>query len=245
MEAKESLSEQGGTGGRPMDHSEALQLMATERYLLGELSPTMREAFEEHFFACQECALDVRAAAALIDEAKPQLAAPVPVPAMAPVKPVTPRRPWFSWWKPAFAVPAFAALLLVIGYQNFATIPSLRSAAREPRLAPWATLHAGTRDGAPLPVIADRKSGAVLLVDVPDPAAYASFAFALQDPQGKQFWTQTSQASAAENGQPTLSLLIPGMGLQQGSYTLTITGITAQGSRTPLDRRVLDVRFDE
>ena len=35
-----------------MDHSEAVQLMATERYLLGELSPDQREAFEEHFFEC-------------------------------------------------------------------------------------------------------------------------------------------------------------------------------------------------
>jgi hypothetical protein len=139
----------------------------------------------------------------------------------------------------------FAALLLVIGYQNFATIPSLRTAARQPRLAPWATLHVATRDGTPLPVLADRQSGAVLLIDVPDTADYSSFAFALQDPQGKQFWTETIPASATENGQQALSLLIPGMGLQQGSYTLTISGITAQGSRTPLDRRVLDVRFDE
>ncbi|MGB6132362.1 MAG: zf-HC2 domain-containing protein [Acidobacteriaceae bacterium] len=228
-----------------MDHSEALRLMATERYLLGELSPEMREAFEDHFFECQECALDVRAGAALIDEAKHQLGAPIATPAVASPKSIPPPRDWFSWLRPAFAVPVFAALLLVVGYQNFATIPSLRSAARQPRLAPWATLHVGTRDGAPLPVIADRKSGAVLLIDVPDTATYSSFAFALQDPQGKQFWTETIQASAAQNGQATLSLLVPGMGLQEGSYTLTISGITAQGSRTQLDRRVLDVRFEE
>lgn len=228
-----------------MDHSEALRLMATERYLLDELTPQMKEAFEEHFFECQECALDVRACAALVDEVKQQLAAQTRIPAAAPAKGAAPRRDWFSWWKPSFAVPAFAALLLVIGYQNAATIPSLRLAASQPRLAPWATLHVGTRDGAPLAVIANRKSGAVLLIDVPDTASYSSFAFALQDPQGKQFWTGTIQASAEENSQTTLSLLIPGSGLQQGSYTLTISGITAQGGRTQLDRRVLDVRFDQ
>jgi hypothetical protein len=228
-----------------MDHSEAVRLMATERYLLNELSTELKEAFEEHFFECQECALDLRAGAALIDEAKQQLATPNRVPAAAPAKGAAPQRDWFSWWKPAFAAPAFAALLLVIGYQNLATIPTLRTAARQPRLAPWAALHVETRDGAPLPVIADRKSGAVLLIDVPDTAAYASFAFTLQDPQGKQFWTNTVAASANGNGQQTLSLLIPGMDLQQGSYTLTISGITSQGSRTELDRHVLDVRFDE
>ena len=227
-----------------MEHSEAVRLMATERYLLGELSPEIRDAFEEHFFECQECALDVRAGAAFIDEAKLQLAVPAPAPA-APIRPAPRRREWFAWWKPAIAVPVFASLLLVIGYQNFATIPSLRSAARQPRLAPWATLHVGTRDGASLPVVADRKSGAVLLIDVPETAAYSSFAFALADPQGKPFWAETIPASATENGQQALSLLIPGTGLQPGSYALTISGITAQGSRTQLDRRVLDVRFDE
>lgn len=227
-----------------MDHSEAVQLMATERYLLGELTPELREAFEEHYFDCQECALDLRAAAALIDEAKGQLASSPLIPA-TPAKPARRRREWFSWWRPAFAVPAFASLLVVVGYQNVATIPSLRSAAAQPRLAPWSTLHVGTRDGAPLPIVTDSKSGAALLIDIPDPAAWASFAFALQDPQGKEIWAQTMQPSATENGPSTLSLLIPGMGLQPGPYALTITGITAQGSRTQLDRRILDVRFDK
>jgi Putative zinc-finger len=227
-----------------MDHSDAVRMMATERYLLGELSPEMREAFEEHFFACQECAFDLRAASALIDESKTQLASAPLVPA-SPAKPAPRRREWFAWWKPSIAAPAYAALLVFVGYQNVATIPSLRLAAAQPRLAPWATLHVGTRDGAPLPVVTNRKSGTVLLIDIPDTAAWASVAFALLDPLGKQVWAQTIQASTSENGPSALSLLIPGVGLQQGSYTLTISGITAQGSRTQLDRRILDVRFDK
>jgi|HubBroStandDraft_2_1064218.scaffolds.fasta_scaffold22527_3 hypothetical protein len=228
-----------------MEHSEAVRLMATERYLLGELPPEMRDAFEEHFFECQECAFDVRAGAALIHEAKHQLHEPISTPASAALKPVPPGRDWFSWLRPVIAVPAFAALLFVVGYQNFATIPSLRSASRQPRLAPWASLHVGTRDGSPLPIVADTKSGAVLLIDVPDTATYTSFAFALEDPQGKQFWAETIQVSSTANRQQTLSLLIPGLDLHPGSYALTISGITAQGSRTQLDRRVLDIHFDE
>jgi len=228
-----------------MQHSEAVQMMATERYLLGEFSEEMREAFEAHFFECEECAHDLRAAAALIDEAKHQLAAPAANTAVAAAKPKPPRRDWFAWMKPAFAVPVFAALILVIGYQNVATIPSLRSAARQPRLAPWVTLHVGTRYGAPLPVVADHNSGATLVIDVADTATYSSFVFNLQDPQGKEFWTKTFQTAATQNGEEPLSLIIPGTGLQPGAYTLTITGITAQGGRTQLDRHVLDVRFDQ
>ena len=229
-----------------MDHTEAVGLMATERYFLDELSPEMREAFEEHFFECQECALDVRTTSALVDEAKRQMAASsMPSPAAARGKSPSVRRDWFSWWKPAFALPAFALLLLVVGYQNLATIPSLRSAALQPRLAPWTTLHVGTRDGSALPVMASQKSGAVLLVDIADTSQYSSFAFALQDPHGKQFWTATIPAAAEQDGQQTLSLLIPAMGLQPGLYTLTISGNTTEGNRNQLDRRVLDIRIAE
>lgn len=225
-----------------MEHSEAVRLMATERYLLGELSPDLREAFEGHMFECEECALDLRAASALVEGMKAELATPAF--AAVPGKTRTQRREWFTWLRPAFAVPAFAVLLLVIGYQNLALIPSLRSAARRPRITPWATLHVGTRDGAPLAVAADHNSGATLIIDVPATMAYSGYAFTLQDAEDQQLWTETLQASGAQNGEQPLSLVIPGMGLRAGAYTLTITGITSQGSRTQLDRHILDVRFN-
>ena len=52
-----------------MNHSEALKEMAAERYLLDELSPEARDAFEEHMFDCPDCALDVRSGSAFIGEA--------------------------------------------------------------------------------------------------------------------------------------------------------------------------------
>jgi len=231
----------------PMDHSKAVELMATERYLLGELSPEQQEAFEAHFFDCYECALDVRAGAAFMEEMKVQLPLVEKLAATAtvgaPVKIETKRREWFGWLRPAWAVPAFAVLLAVIGYQNLATIPGLRSAAASPRVAPWSTLHVGTRAGAQTQVLADRKSGAVLLIDVPNDGSYASFAFALADPEGKPFWAETVKAPAGGDG--ALSLLIPGAGLREGSYRLTVAGITPQGSRTELDRKMLEIRFDQ
>ena len=53
-----------------MDHNEALQLQAVEKYVLGQLPPSLRDEFEEHFFDCQECALDVTATAAFVDNAR-------------------------------------------------------------------------------------------------------------------------------------------------------------------------------
>ena len=57
-----------------MDHGEALQQKATERYLLDELDPEVKDQFEEHLFDCQECALDVRAAAMFVEQSKVVLA---------------------------------------------------------------------------------------------------------------------------------------------------------------------------
>ena len=58
-----------------MDHQEATQLMAVEKYVLNELPPQLRDDFEEHYFDCQECAKDIRAATAFLDAAKIELKA--------------------------------------------------------------------------------------------------------------------------------------------------------------------------
>ena len=38
-----------------MNHQQALEEHATERYLLGEMAPEERRAFEEHYLECPEC----------------------------------------------------------------------------------------------------------------------------------------------------------------------------------------------
>src|SRR3974377_1629150 len=101
-------------GKSTMDHDQAVQQKATERYLLNELDPEMRDQFEEHLFDCQECAVDVRAAAMFVEQSKIVLAeqpalATARVPAARPEK-----AGWLAWFRPAFAVPVLALLLAVI-----------------------------------------------------------------------------------------------------------------------------------
>jgi anti-sigma factor RsiW len=40
---------------RVMEHDEAIKSLAAERYLLGELTVSEREAYEEHLFSCPVC----------------------------------------------------------------------------------------------------------------------------------------------------------------------------------------------
>ncbi len=233
-----------------MDHNEATQQMAAERYLLGELAPDLRDAFEEHAFDCPECAVDLRAGAAFIGAAKVELpkiaetSAAVPKPEI--IRPTKKRIDWQAWLRPAFAVPVFAALLALVAYQNLDTIPSLRKAANEPSILPSTSFHAGTRGAVHASVEADHTKGAALSIELPQDSTYASFAFDLYDPQGKQLWTRTVAASkTGSDGDGTVSLVIPGSGLAQGSYPLAIIGIDSKGARTEIDRRILDVHFDD
>jgi hypothetical protein len=233
-----------------MDHNEATQQMAAEKYLLGELTPVLRDAFEEHAFDCPECAVDLRAGAAFIGAAKVELPKIAEVSAVLP-KPDIPRTTkkklnWQSWLRPAFALPAFAALLALVAYQNLDTIPSLRKAASEPGVLPSTAFHAGTRGAAHTSVEADRTEGAILSIELPQESGYTSFVFNLNDLQGKQLWTRTVAASrTGSTGDGAVSLVLPGRGLTQGSYSLAIIGIDGTGTRTEIDRRILDVHFDD
>jgi len=50
-----------------MDHIQAVNTLAAERYMLGEMTEGERQDFEEHYFSCLECAEDVRAGGVLED----------------------------------------------------------------------------------------------------------------------------------------------------------------------------------
>ena len=235
-----------------MEHSEAIQQMAMERYLLDELTPQEKEAFEQHIFDCPECALDLRAGSAFITEAKAQLpglvsqtsiATPA-VPAARLVKSDPVKKWWSFWLHPAFAVPVFAVMLAVIAYQNLSIIPTLRKAAAEPRILHATAIHLGTRGAAHTEITADRTEGLALSIGLPETSAYVSYIFDLYDPNGKQVWTRTiSVSSAAIGDDGVVSLVIPGPGLHQGAYSLTVAGLTAQSSRVEIDRRTLDIQF--
>lgn len=110
-----------------MDHKEAVQVHAAVKYVLGELPQDLRDAYEEHYFDCAECALDVRAAAVFTDNARNVLCQVEREASLKAAAPAGSR--WLAWLRPVIAVPAFAVLLLVVIYQNTVTIPRARDEA--------------------------------------------------------------------------------------------------------------------
>src|SRR5215472_1993563 len=89
-----------------MNHAEAVETQVVERYLLGELNDSETEEFEQHYFACADCAADVAAATILKANARAVFEDDAePPPAPQPAKP--------GFWEQLFAAfrpaPALAA----------------------------------------------------------------------------------------------------------------------------------------
>ena len=236
-----------------MNHSEAVTQMAAERYLLDELGPDVRDEFEEHLFDCPECVVDVRAGDMFLREAKVQLPALVAddearaARERERVRPVKEKRDWFAWLRPAYLAPAFAMLLAVVAYQNIVTLPGLEQAANEPRLAPLTPVRSATRGDGHQTLTTTRKLGLtlpvdLLPVDMPE-AKFASYAFTLTGADGKVAWSGTIPAPADASRQ--MSLEIPGKLLSNGTTTVTVAGIGADGARTDTERYVFNLVVTE
>jgi Putative zinc-finger len=210
-------------GASVMEHSEAIQLMATEKYLLDELSPELREQFEEHLFGCHECAMDVRTASAFVEQGKAALAEPAPVRDEEKTQPGI-----FGWWRPAFAIPAMAVLLLIVGYQNLVTLPQLTRALKQPQLLPATTVHLltyGDSTNAQLLVV-PRGEGFLLNVIAPPDHRYPAYEADLHSPAGG---VESVAISASASADDTWPIRFPGADRQSGAYKLTVHGITSSG----------------
>jgi len=143
-------------------HQEAIDSLASERYLLDDMSMQDRQAFEEHFFTCEVCADDLRTAAAMLQGAKAGFAGPS---ASADVVPISSRmRGGPRRWYQSMALPWAAAATLAgfAAYQSLWVIPSLARSTAPLALVP-VTLRAASR-GAEAVVPFPRGTKAVSLV---------------------------------------------------------------------------------
>lgn len=221
-----------------MNHDEAKHAMASERYLLDELAPADREQFEEHMFSCQECALDVRAGKAFIDQSRVVLSAPEISAAevsYAATKVVPSRVSWWAaWLRPVIAVPVLAVLLSAVVYQSVYEVPDLRSEAAARRapaiLASASLMNVNTRGGEVPAVKAPRGKPFLLFVDVPENNQYSSFVAEFYGPSQDLLWSLPISADSAKN---TLSLRVPPVQDGSGSYTLEVHGVNKNGQAGP------------
>jgi hypothetical protein len=175
-----------------MNHQDALQEMAVERYLLGELSGAALDRFEEHLFECPQCATDVRAGATFIDAARDEFKVSARV--SAPEKERSPT--WLSWLaSPRFLAPALAACLAVIAVQSFVVLPRMRMAeerAEAPAILNSLVLaNAGARGDSVAEIVAPEHGSFLISVDIPARSGFSSYLCSLYSPSGSLVWQTT------------------------------------------------------
>jgi hypothetical protein len=223
-----------------MDHREAVDRMASEKYLLDELAIDEREAFEEHLFECHECAADVRAGSVFLERSKVELAKPVPLRV-----PASDRESlgWFAWLRPALAVPAMALLLIVVGYQNLVTYPALKGAVAEnrvPKILPAAALVSSARRGAGGPVTIVHAGEPFLLpLDISSKTVFHSYRVEFHDPAGALEWSLPAGAQAVAD---TLTISVPGVN-KPGRYEIVVLGLNENGGTSEVGRFPLQLQF--
>ena len=215
-----------------MDHQEAIGLSASERYLLGELSPLERDDFEEHYFSCHDCATEVRLTAQFMDGARREL---VRSQTQQRARPAAGRSSVGDWlatlWKPAFLGPVAALLLLFVGYQNVVVVPHLaRTVAqlRQPALLTAVSLiSADSRAVGRLQVNGRVDQPVLLAVDIPGQERFSSYVCELVTASGTVLWSIPVSSRQAHD---TVSIGVPAGVLSPGDYSVVVKGLTAGGA---------------
>jgi hypothetical protein len=226
-----------------MNHNEARQLQAAEKYLLGELSLAQREEYEEHYFDCAECAVDLKAMAVFADNAREVLRQETANSV------VTGRAAtwdgWFGWLKPVVAVPAFAVLLLVIGYQNTLTIPQAEKRAAQGMALvlstpPVSLRGANVRGEEEMKVPVHANEGFSLLFDFTPRRTFDQYLCQLQDEAGHSL-SQLAIPGTSTNRE--VQLTVPGGLVHAGKYSLVFTGGSSGMKGQPTADEVLRLTF--
>jgi hypothetical protein len=215
-----------------MDHNQATELTAVERYLLEEMTPQEREQFEEHFFDCQECATDLRATAAFMDSSRNELK-------VNPLAEVAAAQKGTSFLAPLWSTAVWAALaasLLVIVYQNAVVFPRFKgeiAELRAPEMLPVISLVRDNSRGEQVTASASVSAGrsALLSLDIPTQDRFSSYTCLLYSPDGTLLGRIPISAQAAKD---TVSIRVPSSGRQAGTYTLKVQGDADQGA-SPVD----------
>lgn len=198
----------------PMTHEQAVSTLAAERYLLGDMSESERDVFEDHYFSCPVCAEEVRVGAMMQEGARTGLAMEPPDERVVPFTPARPRRgrgnllPW------AVA----ASLAIVAGYQSLIMLPRARQGSGAMALSP-VTLRSASRGMRVAITVGPASRNVTLAVDIPSFNG-SDLTYEIDGPANATVVAGT--APVPSSGSPLL-LLIPARAVEvPGDYRLVV-----------------------
>lgn len=198
-----------------MTHTDAVRTLATERYLLDEMSELERFAFEEHFFDCVECADDVRTGSVMRRAVKAGLLPEAPREQnVAPLQTVKRR------WNPAVVVPWAAAAMLALAVSYQALTPAAGDRLHVGALTP-VTIRPDSRGTVPTVAFGGDAEAITLALDVTAPEG-SDLSYVLRTSAGAR--VAGGRLIAPRAGTPLL-LLVPVWTLTPSTqYILAVQG---------------------
>jgi anti-sigma factor RsiW len=203
-----------------MDHLQAVNTLAAERYLLDEMTDAERDEFEGHFFSCRDCAEDLRSGAVMVDAARSGLISSPPM-ATGPVR-LSPQRIASRQWRPSIVLPwaAAASFALATGYL------SLQIPRPGPLVLTPATLRPAAR-GQETAVSPGPGGIVTLAVDLSGAGFTGALRYELLRDGGSVL--ASGDATAPQAGAPLLLSIPSTLVGPDGRYTLRLHGSGAGG----------------
>jgi hypothetical protein len=201
-------------------HQEAVDTLATERYLLNDMSEVDRAAFEEHYFSCEVCAEDVKAGHAFGQGARRVFAS------AAESRPTTgtvlhPTGVSRAKWYRSTALPwaMAASLAAIVAYQ--AASPGITSGTdATARVLHPITLRPDSR-GQEAVIPPASQDGVTLALDVNGAREGADMAYDLKNAAGRQ--VASGLVSAPSSGTPLFLQLAAKAVAEPTRYVLSLT----------------------
>lgn len=220
---------------RVMDHEEAMKHLVAERYLLGELNESDRDAYEEHLFACPACFEQVKAGTVFVSQLR-HMGVEEPHPARVPgfTASLLPNM------RRAATALTFALLLCVSGISlhQHAVIAGLRQAQFMPSLFLSDGAKAEGLKTLTLPPNT-RFDLSIQLLQRGDFSSYEGRVLS----ESEQL--KSSIPIPSEQTKETIHLLLDSGVLGQGTYSLVINGLSPNGSKTEVTRYRFRLQLQE
>lgn len=224
-----------------MDHDLAIKNNTAERYLLGELTETEIEEYEEHFFSCPACAQEVKLGSDFVVDAREVFKTDFkPEPMMSIEKSMAWGRFWSSMRQPAptFAVIALAVVSGFSIYQN-AVIAGLQ----KPEISMIAAaILRNARAEANGVVLARRNEAVHIPFEIPA-AEFASYEVDILNESGARKLPNPVPVSA-QAASETIDLRVPAGTLEAGKYMLVIQGVNSNTAKSQAGIEVVRYPFE-
>jgi len=214
-----------------MDHQEAVERGAAERYVLGDLPEAERDQFEEHFFECAECAREVRLCAEVLANLRALMREGDSRP-----------RSWFvrvreSPFAARLAMAAGLCVLVFTAYLSLVRLPALEreiASLRAPQSYAAYFVRPAVRGEDQVLVLPRSAAFLGLAVDLPPGAEHPVYRCELFE-DGRRLTAAISVPAPAEPG-AALHLLVPRSAVRAGRHTLVLSGVTPGRPQAELAR---------